>query len=503
MTVGIEIKNLTYTFKDAKVPALDDVSTNIKKGCITGIIGPDSSGKTTLLRNITGLLIPCRGYVKTFGFNPKNQQEQVNKILGYMPQKFGLYEDLSVEENLELYSQLKEIPQKDKKQIYEKLYHFTNLAPFKNRLAGKLSGGMKQKLGLACALLGKPDLLVLDEPSVGVDPISRKELMRMVKELSDGNMTTIWSSAYMDEAQSFDFCIVLDKGKIIFNGKPSDLGHDAKTFENHVIEIMGGYREKESPLAADFELKHANLNCPVSAVGLEKKYGDFYAVKNNSFCIGKGEIFGLLGPNGAGKSTSFKMMCGLIKPSAGSAKIMGIDIVKNPTKARSYIGYMAQKFSLYGNLDVIGNLNFFASIYGLYGEKKHKEMEKVIEVFELKSYLKQNAKELSLGYKQRLALACALMHKPPVLFLDEPTSGVDPIARKEFWAHIKCLAKKGVTVMVTTHFMDEAHYCDRISLFFKGETIANGTPEQLIEKANAHNMEEAFSVLIERSQKYE
>lgn len=503
MTAAIEIENLTYKFKNSETFALKDICAKIKKGVITGIIGPDGSGKTTLLRSITGLLLPQGGSIKTFDFSPVEQQEKINKILGYMPQKFGLYEDLSVEENLELYAQLKELPEENREQTFEKLYRFTNLDPFKKRLAGKLSGGMKQKLGLACALLGKPDLLVLDEPSVGVDPISRKELMNMVRELSSGDTTTIWSTAYMDEAQSFDFCIVLNGGEIIYNGTPSGLGSDTKTFENRVIELMGGYKERKTPLADDFVLKETGVDCPVSAIGLEKKYGDFYAVKNNTFCIQKGEIFGLLGPNGAGKSTSFKMMCGLITPSAGKAEIMGVDIVKNPSKARSFIGYMAQKFSLYGNLDVLGNLDFFASIYGLDDKNKENEIEKMIDIFEFSPFLKQNAKELPLGFKQRLALACAIMHKPPVLFLDEPTSGVDPIARKEFWSHIKALSKKSVTTMVTTHFMDEAQYCDRISLFYKGETIATGTVEKLQESANAKNMEDAFRILIERSQRSE
>lgn len=503
MTNAIEIKDLAYKFKNSKCFALNNICANIKKGVITGIVGPDSAGKTTLLRNITGLLVPSSGTVRTLSLNPKTQKDKINKLTGYMPQKFGLYEDLSVRENLELYSKLKEIPQKDIQEMFEKLYKFTNLEAFKERLAGKLSGGMKQKLALACALLGKPELLILDEPSVGVDPISRKDLMSMVRALSSEHTTTIWSTSYMDEAHSFDVCIVMNKGKIIYCGKPQDLGNDTKNFENKVIELMGGYNKKDSALAKDFELKKYDILYPIEADSLEKKYGDFYAVKNNTFCIKKGEIFGLLGPNGAGKSTSFKMMCGLIKPSYGSAKIMGEDIVKNPSKARSYIGYMAQKFSLYGNLDVLGNLNFFAGIYGLYGKQRDEEIKKVVEVFELEPYLKQDAKELSLGFKQRLSLACAIMHKPPVLFLDEPTSGVDPIARKEFWSHIKGLSQRGVTTMITTHFMDEAHYCDRISLFFKGETIALGTPAELIEKAKTKNMEEAFSILIERSKQNE
>lgn len=501
MTAAIEIKNLTKTFKGDKTPAINDLSLNIEKGVITGLVGPDSAGKTTLLRTIIGLLLPTSGTVVTLNLNPVTQREQINTQLGYMPQKFGLYEDLTVLENLDLYARLKEIPDNDKEAVFKKLFHFTNLKPFKDRLAGKLSGGMKQKLGLACALLGTPDLLILDEPSVGVDPISRKELMQMVRDLSANGMTTVWSTAYLDEAQSFDICLVMNKGKIIYNGKPQDLSHTTEGFEAKVTELMGGYKEEESPLAKDFEPKKTDIKYPVQAHNLVKKYGDFYAVKDNTFCIKKGEIFGLLGPNGAGKSTSFKMMCGLSTPTSGTAEIMGINIQKNPVQARSYIGYMAQKFSLYGQLDVLQNLEFFSSVYGLWGKRKEQEINQAIEVFELEPYLKQNTKELSLGYKQRLALACAIMHKPPVLFLDEPTSGVDPIARREFWAHIKGLAKKGVTVMVTTHFMDEAEYCDRISLFYKGEAIAVGTPSELKEQAGADNMEEAFSTLIMKSNK--
>ena len=502
MTSAVEIKNITKTFNE-DTRALEDLCLNIQKGCITGIVGADSAGKTTLLRSITGFIVPDKGKITTLNLDPVEQRDELNSILGYMPQKFGLYEDLSVIENLELYAKLKELPPNEKENTFEKLLKFTNLEPFKKRRAGKLSGGMKQKLGLACALLGSPELLVLDEPSVGVDPISRKELMKMVKELSSKNTTTIWSTSYLDEAMSFDICVVMDKGKIIFCGEPKELGKDSKDFQKSVIELMGGYRETKSLLTQDFELKENSIKYPIEAINLEKKYGDFFAVKNNTFCIKKGEIFGLLGPNGAGKSTSFKMMCGLIKPTSGSAKIIGVDIVKNPTKARSHIGYMAQKFSLYGSLDTAQNLDFFASVYGLTGKKKEEEIKKMVEIFELEPYLKRDTKELSLGFKQRLALACAIMHKPPVLFLDEPTSGVDPIARMDFWSHIKNLSKKGVSVMVTTHFMDEAEYCDRISLFFKGETIATGTPFELKEKASADNMEEAFSRLIEKSQKNE
>ena len=524
----VEIKNLTKTF--GKIKALNNLSLNIEKGKITGLIGADGAGKTTLLRTIIGLLIPDKGEISTLGFNPVTQKDELTQHIGYMPQKFGLYEDLTVIENLKLYADLKGIeigvngdnkvngnepltrirnsltlkrllplPHGAREEVppvnaIEKMLEFTKLAPFQDRLAGALSGGMKQKLGLACTLLGNPEFLLLDEPSVGVDPISRRDLMKMVREMISPDTTVLWSTAYLDEAHSFDTAVVIDKGKVIYEGKPHDLAPTAQEFENKVIELMGGYKEETSKIAENYEYKTTPHPNPlpqgarediftVEADNLEKKYGSFYAVKNNSFCIKKGEIFGLLGPNGAGKSTSFKMMCGLAKPTNGTARIMGIDITKDPEKARSNLGYMAQKFSLYGSLTVQENLEFFASAYGIKFKNRSSKVQEIIEVFDLKDYANQKSEELPLGLKQRLSMACALIHNPPVLFLDEPTSGVDVITRRDFWNHITSLAKKGVTILVTTHFMDEAEYCDRISLFYKGETIALGTPEELKRKA--------------------
>ena len=490
----VEIKNLTKTF--GKITALDNLSLNIEKGKITGLIGADGAGKTTLLRTIIGLLIPDSGEISTLGLDPATQKNELTPLIGYMPQKFGLYEDLTVIENLTLYADLKNVPHN-----FEKMLEFTKLAPFQDRLAGALSGGMKQKLGLACTLLGNPEFLLLDEPSVGVDPISRRDLMKMVKEMINPETTVLWSTAYLDEAHSFDTAVVIDKGKVIYEGKPHDLGATAQEFENKVIDLMGGYKEEASKIAENYTLLKDIQDCTVEADNLEKKYGNFYAVKNNSFCIQKGEIFGLLGPNGAGKSTSFKMMCGLAKPTNGTARIMGIDITKDPEKARSNLGYMAQKFSLYGSLTVRENLDFFASAYGIKFKNRASKVQEIIDVFGLKDYAEQKSEELPLGLKQRLSMACALIHNPPVLFLDEPTSGVDVLTRRDFWNHITSLAKKGVTILVTTHFMDEAEYCDRISLFYHGETIALGTPKELKEKANAKTMEETFITLIKESEK--
>ena len=262
---------------------------------------------------------------------------------------------------------------------------------------------------------------------------------------------------------------------------------------------MGGYEQKNSIIAKNYHIKDEKVEYCVIADNLSKNYGDFWAVKNNSFSIKKGEIFGLLGPNGAGKSTTFKMMCGLIKPSKGKGFIMGIDIEKHPQKAREYLGYMAQKFSLYQRLSVLDNLEFFSGAYGLFGQNKKEKIQKIIDVFELEEYKNTKTDLLPLGFKQRLSLGCALIHEPNILFLDEPTSGVDIIQRKEFWTHIKALSNLGVSVLVTTHFMDEAKFCDTISLFYDGEIIALNTPENIIKQANANSMQEAFIKLIKKS----
>ena len=490
---AVEITNLTKAFDSTT--ALDNLSLNIEKGKITGLIGADGAGKTTLIRTIIGLLVPNKGEILTLGFNPVIQKDELTPHIGYMPQKFGLYEDLTVIENLTLYADLKNVPHE-----FAKMLEFTKLAPFQDRLAGALSGGMKQKLGLACTLLGNPEFLLLDEPSVGVDPISRRDLMKMVRDMINPQTTVLWSTAYLDEAHSFDTAVVIDKGKVIYNGKPHDLAPTAQEFEDKVIELMGGYKQKESLIAKNYDYNAPEIELTVEADNLEKRYGKFYAVKNNTFKIKKGEIFGLLGPNGAGKSTSFKMMCGLARPTKGTARIMGIDITKEPEKARSNLGYMAQKFSLYGSLTVRENLEFFASVYGIKSKNRAAKVQEIIEVFGLIDYAGQKSEKLPLGLKQRLSMACALIHNPPVLFLDEPTSGVDVIIRRDFWNHITSLAKKGVTILVTTHFMDEAEYCDTISLFYKGETVALGTPQELKSKAGAKTMEETFITLIKESE---
>lgn len=564
----VSIRNLSKVFAPAQEPALKEITAEIPKGQIVGLAGPDGSGKTTLIRLIAGLLLPTKGTITVAGYNTVKDSEYIHYLTGYMPQKFGLYEDLTVMQNLNLYAELRGVLGEEKQETFQRLLSFTGLAPFTERLAKDLSGGMKQKLGLACALIKKPALLLLDEPSVGVDPISRRELWKMVHELLKDGISVLWSTAYLDEAERCDTVLLLNEGQLLFSGTPKNLtkrvkdrvfkisniegsrrnflmealevenvldgviqGKDVRIvtekkltppfsynalhggahavitsavprFEDAFIDILGGGPGGISELANNTPSITEKKGIAVVAEGLTKKFGSFTAVDNISFKIERGEIFGLLGPNGAGKSTTFKMMCGLLRPTHGKAFVNDVDLQVAPGEARSHIGYMAQKFSLYGNLSVRQNLEFFSGIYNLRNSQQKEAIEEMIEVFNLQLYLNENTDLLPLGFKQRLSLACATMHHPDVLFLDEPTSGVDPITRREFWNHINGLVEKGVTVLVTTHFMDEAEYCDRIALIYRGKVINTGTPDELKliaqspENANP-TLEDAFVQLIE------
>ncbi|MDR1141610.1 MAG: ATP-binding cassette domain-containing protein [Planctomycetaceae bacterium] len=577
----ILIDHLTKKFGQDSCPAIDGISACMLPGRITGIVGPDGAGKTTLVRLIAGLLEPNEGQIKVFGLDSVKDTAAIREMLGYMPQRFGLYEDLTVFENLELYAEMRGLEKSQQQERFTELLRFTGLGQFTKRLSGHLSGGMKQKLGLACSLIKMPKLLLLDEPGVGVDPISRRELWRMVRELVAGDVVVVWNTAYLDEAESCDDVLLLNEGKQLFHGSPLELtgkmsgrvvqvrgvaenkrrkflagllqkpetldgtiqgsalrivlnsnttpqhfntailsGHSdsieidspkieivpvTPRFEDGFIDILGGAVKRESAFARRNPKPIDDGNPVVVAHGLTKRFGTFVAVRDNNFEIKRGEIFGLLGPNGAGKSTTFKMLCGLLKPTEGESFIAGYNLGKSPSRARSRLGYMAQKFSMYGDLTVKQNLNFFAGTYGLWGLAKRKAVKEVIDMFDLDRYSSANASALPLGFKQRLSLAAALVHEPDVLFLDEPTSGVDPLTRREFWTHINALVEGGVTVLVTTHFMDEAEYCDRIALIYRGETIATGTPDdlkQLIRTPTQKDptLEDAFIALIERSE---
>lgn len=554
-------------FGDAEaVPALDRVDIVVPAGEITGLVGPDGAGKTTMIRLLAGLMRPDEGEIAILGRPPAEMLD----ALGYMPQRFGLYEDLTVRQNLDLYAELRKLDRADRDETYRRLLDFTDLAPFQHRLAGKLSGGMKQKLGLACALVKAPKLLLLDEPGVGVDPISRRELWAMVGELTGEGIGVLWSTSYLDEAEKCSHVYLLNQGQLLFDGAPAELtgkvadrvfrvtafegrrrrfltrvldredvldatiqGRSVRVlfgkgralpapadfaagpaldlapapprFEDGFIEILGGGPKGTSALARLYRTIPASEAPAIEARGLTKRFGSFTAAKDMNFAIARGEIFGLLGPNGAGKSTTFKMLCGLLSPSEGTGAVAGNDLRHSAADARASLGYMAQKFSLYGDLSIRQNLDFFAGAYDLDRAAARRAIEAMTEIFDLGDKLGTNAGSLPLGFKQRLALACAVLHEPPVLFLDEPTSGVDPVARREFWTHINGLVEKGVTVLVTTHFMDEAEYCDRVTLIYRAEQIASGTPDELKAKAGEigrmedPTMEDAFIALVEAS----
>ncbi len=563
----ITLKTLARSFSGMAKPAVASLSATIRAGGVTGLVGPDGAGKTTLMRMLAGLLKPDNGEIEIMGLDPVRDSSALHAQLGYMPQKFGLYEDLTVQENLDLYASLRSVTGEQRQQTFARLLEFTSLAPFTSRLAGKLSGGMKQKLGLACTLVGQPQVLLLDEPGVGVDPISRRELWQMVHELAGEGMLILWSTSYLDEAEQCREILLMNEGEMLWHGEPKALTaqmagrswlmsspHDnnrqllqkalklpqvsdgviqgksvrvilkkeasadalaenlgisrtcleetAPRFEDAFIDLLGGSGSTESPLG---EILHRVAGSPdetvIEARSLTKKFGDFAATDNVDFSVRRGEIFGLLGPNGAGKSTTFKMMCGLLVPTAGKALVLDMDLKTSSGKARQHLGYMAQKFSLYGNLTVEQNLHFFSGVYGLRGRVQNDKIASMSDAFNLRPVFNHTTDSLPLGFKQRLALACSLMHEPDILFLDEPTSGVDPLTRREFWLHINSMVERGVTVMVTTHFMDEAEYCDRIGLVYRGKLIASGTPDDLKKQAATEDdadptMEQAFITLI-------
>ena len=560
----------TFTVGERTITALDRVDLRVLPGRITGLVGPDGAGKTTLMRLAAGLLLPDDGTIHALGLDVVAQPLAIQSALGYMPQRFGLYEDLTVQENLNFYADMQGLLPAGRPVRYAELLRMTGLGPFTARLAGRLSGGMKQKLGLACTLIQPPRLLLLDEPTVGVDPVSRRELWQIVDRLvGEEGMTVLLSTAYLDEAERCDAVILLHEGKVLGQGPPaefsapmqgrtwrvsapamrkrrlqhrlasapgiidalidgeavrviSDQPHETAPeelrlaiagleieavpprFEDAFIarlksrpEVVG---EPSAPAAVG--VAEAGEEMVIEVCEVSRRFGDFYAVRGVSFAVRRGEIFGLLGANGAGKSTTFRMLCGLLPVTAGRVTVAGRDLRRAAAAARGRLGYMAQHFSLYGHLTVAENLHFFASAYGLAGARWAARNAWALDAFGLRAYADSLSNDLPLGFKQRLAFAAALMHEPDILFLDEPTSGVDPLARREFWERTNALAEAGVTVLVTTHFMDEANYCDRLVIMADGEVLAEGTPAEMKARfRTAENpqptMEDAFIALIE------
>ncbi|AEB83973.1 MULTISPECIES: ATP-binding cassette domain-containing protein [Pseudomonadota] len=552
--------------------AVDGVSLQVRQGELTALVGPDGAGKTTLLRMMAGLLKPDAGSLRVLGIDVAQDPQAVQDRISYMPQRFGLYEDLSVQENLDLYADLHGVPQQQRRERFARLLDMTDLARFTDRPAGKLSGGMKQKLGLACTLVRSPDLLLLDEPSVGVDPLSRRELWKIVQQLvEDEQLSVIVSTAYMDEAERCAQVFVMNLGKVLAEGTPQTLaerarglafvappaaGTPARDLQARLIDASelivdavpsgGAVRFIRQPNADEAKIaalldgsppqsrteeledafmmllrqhqdgdeaaspqattpQEANVDAPrddgkpvIVVRDLVRKFGDFTAVASTSFEVARGEIFGLLGPNGAGKTTTFRMLCGLLPATSGHLEVAGLNLRHARAKARARIGYVSQKFALYGNLSVRENLEFFGGAYGLRGKARDARVDAIIEQFALEP--KALSGQLPGGYKQRLAMAAGLLHQPEILFLDEPTSGIDPLARRAFWRTITALAQGGTTIIITTHFMEEAEYCDRIAIQDAGRMLALGTPIQVREQAGdaGGDMNSAFIAIVEQ-----
>lgn len=571
----VEIQGVHKAFRRATgeiVKALDDVSFTAQRNTLTALVGPDGGGKTTLLRMIAGLVAADDGSAYVLGIDASTNPQSVQERIGYMPQKFGLYEDLTVQQNLDLYADLHGISLSDRLELYPRLLQMTALGRFTNRLAGALSGGMKQKLGLACTLVRSPDLLLLDEPTVGVDPLSRKELWEIVRRLvRESGLSVIVSTSYLDEAEFCDHTVALHLGKVLAEGTPKEItaradgcvfmatssdgatarSLQARLFKHHGVvdavpeaglvrivtheprpprhddEQVGITYEPTTPRfedgfmvlfrAAVGDIKSTTIELDrrpggeagavvVEVSDLLRTFGDFVAVNHVSFEVRRGEIYGLLGPNGAGKSTTFRMLCGLIPATGGRLRVAGADLRTSRAEARAKLGYVAQKFSLYGDLSVDENLDFFASAYGLRGTKKRERIEWSKAQFELGPMATLPSGQLPGGYKQRLAMAAALLHEPEILFLDEATSGADPLARREFWGRITALSEQGVTVIVTTHFMEEAEYCDRIIIMDGGTALAEGSPGDIRAKVKRQDgreptMEDAFVSIVETSRR--
>lgn len=465
--------------------ALSDVSLNIRQAEMFAVMGADGSGRTTLFRLMTSLSVPDSGSISICGFDTVTEYAQVRNCIGYMPGRFSLYGDLSVEENLNFFAALFDVDPKDNRYLINEIY--SQIEPFKDRKAAKLSGGMKQKLALCCALIHAPKVLFLDEPTTGIDPVSRKELWQMLKKLSQRGITVVASTPYLDEVRMCSRAALLEGGVVTRVDSASVI---ADMFE-------GRLEHRDAPAIMQRETV-------IDVCSLTKQFGDFTAVDNISFSVHRGEIFGFLGANGAGKTTAMRILCGLSRPTGGYGTIMGYDMNNDSELIKQHIGYMSQKFALYNDLTVIENMQLFAGIYRVPKEEIDKRCLSLLEQMHFLDKKDRMVGTLPLGWKQRLAFATALVHNPQVVFLDEPTGGVDPIARRDFWEIIyRQAAEKGTTFFVTTHYMDEAEYCDRISIMVDGRIEAMDTPSNLCKKYSAASIDVVFHQLARKAQRQE
>ena len=479
---AIEVRHISKKY--GEVTALSDVSFAVEHGEVFGLIGPDGSGKTTMFRILCSLLLPDAGEATVDGFSTKSQMRDVRCRVGYMPGRFSLYEDLTVRENLEFFASLFGTTVSAGYDNIRAIY--SQIERFENRRAGALSGGMKQKLALSCALVHSPSVLFLDEPTTGVDPVSRKELWDMLGTLREKCITIVAATPYLDEVRRCDRVAFLDKGVLRGIGTPEKILHDyADIFCPPGIEHDDN---DEKGTENVIEVEH-----------LVKAFGSFHAVDDISFSVRRGEIFGFLGANGAGKSTAMHMLTGLNQPTSGTGRVAGYDIRTEHEQIKRRIGYMSQRFSLYGDLTVAENLRLFGGIYGMSTDDIRRKTEESLRRLDFYDHRNDLVGSLPLGWKQKLAFTVSIFHNPAIVFLDEPTGGVDPATRRQFWQLIYDAAERGTTVFVTTHYMDEAEYCDRISIMVDGKIRAIGTPDELKQKFDKPDMDSVFTYLARQS----
>ena len=481
---AIEVEHITKTY--GTVTALDDVNFTVEPGEVFGLIGPDGAGKTTMFRILCTLLLPDGGKAAVDGFDTATQLTAIRSRVGYMPGKFSLYQDLTVRENLEFFATLFGTTVDEGYDSIRAIY--SQIERFANRRAGALSGGMKQKLALSCALVHSPSVLFLDEPTTGVDPVSRKEFWDMLTMLKERGITIVASTPYLDEVRRCERVAFLDQGVMrgidtpdaildrfadVFNPPGINRTHDMTTVSDNVIEVSH----------------------------LVKAFGTFHAVDDISFTVKKGEIFGFLGANGAGKTTAMHMLTGLNQPTSGTGTVAGYDISTQHEQIKRHIGYMSQRFSLYEDLTVAENIRLFAGIYGMSDDEIARKTDQVLDRLQFSDHKYDLVSSLPLGWKQKLAFTVSIFHEPSVVFLDEPTGGVDPATRRQFWQLIYDAAQRGITVFVTTHYMDEAEYCDRISIMVDGKIKAMGTPDELKREFNQPDMDHVFTHLARQAER--
>ena len=479
---AIEVNSVSKGYGSVK--ALDEVSFSVGRGEVFGLIGPDGAGKTSMYRILCSLLLPDSGSVMVDGFDVVKQMKEVRKRVGYMPGRFSLYQDLTVEENLKFFATLFGTTIDEGYDSIKVIY--SQIERFRNRKAGALSGGMKQKLALSCALVHQPSILFLDEPTTGVDPVSRKEFWEMLSMLKERNITIMASTPYLDEVRCCERVAFLDQGKIRGIDTPEVI---LDRFSD-IFNPPGLKHEKTTGTDGEnvIEVEH-----------LVKAFGDFRAVDDISFTVRKGEIFGFLGANGAGKTTAMHMLTGLNQPTSGTGRVVGYDVRTEYEQIKRHIGYMSQKFSLYEDLTVAENIRLFAGIYGMKDEEIRHKTDELLKRLHFSEHRDTLVASLPLGWKQKLAFSVSIFHEPGVVFLDEPTGGVDPATRRQFWELIYDAARRGITVFVTTHYMDEAEYCDRISIMVDGKIKGIGTPDELKHEFNQPDMDHVFTYLARQA----